>query len=143
MPQTLNQFILYLKRTKKLSENTLQSYQHDIKLFADFLENTQYKDVKNATKSAVEEYITYLGTIGRVTSTIARSIVSLKSFYQYLLLCGIVKHDPTTEVHPPKVEKKLPQILSFKEVELLLEQPTANNLKGYRDKAMLELLYAV
>ncbi|MBR5156716.1 MAG: site-specific tyrosine recombinase XerD [Clostridia bacterium] len=142
MPQTLNQFILYLKRTKKLSENTLQSYQHDIKLFADFLENTQYKDVKNATKSAVEEYITYLGTIGRVTSTIARSIVSLKSFYQYLLLCGIVKHDPTTEVHPPKVEKKLPQILSFKEVELLLEQPETDDLKGYRDKAMLELLYA-
>ncbi len=141
MPQTLNQFILYLERTKKLSKNTLQSYQHDIKQFAVFLENTQ-NDIKTATKSAIEEYIAYLEKLGRVAATISRNIVSLKSFYQYLLLCGIVKKDPTVEIQPPKVEKKLPQILSFKEVELLLEQPATGDLKGYRDKAMLELLYA-
>lgn len=142
MPQILNQFILYLERTKKLSKNTLQSYHHDIKHFSDFLENTQYKNIENATKAAVEEYITYLENLGRVAATISRSIVSLKSFYQYLLLCGVVKNDPTVEIHSPKVEKKLPQVLSFEEVELLLEQPSGNDLKGYRDKAMLELLYA-
>ena len=142
MPQILNQFILYLERTKKLSKNTLQSYRHDIKQFFDFIENTQYQNIENATKEAVEEYITYLEKLGRVAATISRSIVSLKSFYQYLLLCGVVKNDPTVAIQPPKVEKKLPQILSFKEIELLLEQPDSNDLKGYRDKAMLELLYA-
>lgn len=141
MPQSLNQFILYLERTKKLSKNTLQSYHHDIKQFLVFLENSQ-NNIKTATKSTVADYITYLENLGRSAATISRNIVSLKSFYQYLLLCGIVKNDPAAEIQPPKVEKKLPQILSFKEVELLLEQPTANDLKGYRDKAMLELLYA-
>lgn len=142
MSETVNQFILYLERNKKLSKNTLQSYRHDTKQFTEFLENSQYKNAKNATKAAVEEYITYLERLGRVAATISRNIVSLKCFYQYLLRCGIVKIDPTAEIHPPKVEKKLPQILSFQEVELLLEQPKKSDLKGYRDKAMLELLYA-
>ncbi len=142
MLQTINQFILFLERTKKLSKNTLLSYRHDTKQFVEFLENSRHKNINNVTKETIEEYIAYLEKLGRVAATISRNIVSLKCFYQYLLRCGIVKSDPTAEIHPPKVEKKLPQILNFNEVELLLEQPKKGDLKGYRDKAMLELLYA-
>ena len=71
-----------------------------------------------------------------------RSIASIKSFYSCLVTLGIMDHNPAKGVVPAKVERKLPQILTGKEVELLLEQPECTDLKGYRDRAMLELLYA-
>jgi integrase/recombinase XerD len=87
-------------------------------------------------------YLLHLQKKGRATSTISRNLASIRSFYQYISKSKIIDHDPTTELESPKVEKKLPQILSTQEVELLLEQPKCVDLKGYRDKAMLELLYA-
>ena len=79
---------------------------------------------------------------GRATSTISRNLASIRAFYQYLASERIIDRDPTLDLESPKVEKKLPVILSSKEVELLLEQPDINNAKGIRDKSMLELLYA-
>lgn len=142
MTELVNQFVRYLEREKNLSKNTLQSYRRDIEQFTEFLENNQYKSAEKATKSIIVAYILHLEKMGRATSTISRNIVSLKSFYQYLLKSRVIKDDPLTDIRPPKVEKKIPGILSTEDVELLLEQPKTVDLKGYRDKAMLELLYA-
>jgi integrase/recombinase XerD len=87
-------------------------------------------------------YLLQLQKKGRATSTISRNLASIRSFYQYLYKKKVIDIDPTTELESPKVEKKLPQILSTQEVELLLDQPKCLDLKGIRDKAMLELLYA-
>lgn len=142
MSELVNQFIRYLEKDKKLSKNTLQSYRHDTEQFTTFLEENRFKSVESATKAIVVSYIVHLEKLGRATSTISRNIVSLKGFYHYLIKCGIAQNDPTADIHPPKVEKKLPQVLTSEEVELLLDQPKKVDLKGYRDKAMLELLYA-
>ena len=140
--ELVNQFVRYLERDKKLSKNTLQSYRHDTEQFTEFLENNQYKSAEKATKAIIVAYIIHLEKLGRATSTISRNIVSLKAFYQYLLKSRIINDDPLADIRPPKVAKKMPSILSAEEVELLLEQPKMIDLKGYRDKAMLELLYA-
>lgn len=142
MSELVNQFIRYLEKEKRLSKNTLQSYRHDTEQFVDFLEDNQYKSAENATKAIVVSYIVHLEKLGRAASTISRNIVSLKGFYHFLLKTKIMQSDPTEDIHPPKLEKKLPQVLTSQEVELLLDQPKQVDLKGYRDKAMLELLYA-
>ena len=99
-------------------------------------------NIANTNKTTVIAYLLHLQKKGRATSTISRNLASIRSFYQYLTKSGVINSDPTEDLESPKVEKKLPQILSTKEVELLLEQPKCDDLKGYRDKAMLELLYA-
>jgi len=84
----------------------------------------------------------YLQKEGKATSTISRNLASIRSFYQYMVRTNVVEEDPTEGLESPKMEKKLPKILSVNEVNLLLEQPKCVDLKGYRDKAMLEILYA-
>ena len=87
-------------------------------------------------------YITWLRHNGKSPATVSRCIASLKSFYSLLLSKGAVTHNPAAGLVPEKAVQKLPQILTSKEVELLLEQPECTDMKGYRDRAMLELLYA-
>ena len=142
MSELVERFITYLEKDKKLTKSTLQSYRHDTMQFIDFLESNRLKSVDKVNKALVVSYIVHLQKLGRATSTISRNIVSLKGFYLYLMKIGVVSEDPMLEIHPPKVEKKLPQVLTTKEIELLLDQPKCVDLKGYRDKAMLELLYA-
>ncbi len=142
MSEVIELFVRYLEKEKKLSKNTLQSYRHDMEQFAEYLEMHRYKDAEHATKAVIVSYVVYLEKEGRATSTISRNIVSLKAFYHFLLRNRLIETDPTAEIHPPKVKKKLPLVLSSDEVEKLLEQPQKVDLKGYRDKAMLELLYA-
>lgn len=142
MSELVERFITYLEKDKKLTKSTLQSYRHDTMQFIDFLESNRLKSVDKVSKALVVSYIVHLQKLGRATSTISRNIVSLKGFYLYLMKIGVVSEDPMLEIHPPKVEKKLPQVLTTKEIELLLDQPKCVDLKGYRDKAMLELLYA-
>jgi len=90
----------------------------------------------------VEEYAHFLSRKGKSPATVTRSVASIKSFYNCLLAKGLVERNPAKGVAPAKVERKLPQVLTGKEVELFLEQPQCTDLKGYRDRAMLELLYA-
>ena len=90
----------------------------------------------------MQNYIEYLEELGKKPSTISRCIASIRSFYQYVLKKGKVKKDPTKNIQSPKVEKRTPCVLTSKEVELLLEQPKNIDLKGIRDKAMLEFAYA-
>ncbi|HHW49300.1 MAG TPA: site-specific tyrosine recombinase XerD [Clostridiaceae bacterium] len=142
MEALVQKFINFLERDKRLSLNTLQSYRRDIEQYLTYLREINLNNISNTNKATIIAYLLHLQKKGRATSTISRNLASLRSFYQYISKNKIIEHDPTQELESPKVEKKLPQILSTQEVELLLEQPKCVDLKGYRDKAMLELLYA-
>lgn len=141
MEKQINNFLAFIKDDKKLSENTLESYRRDITQYEEYLEANKMNYAK-ITEEEMKNYLLHLEDIGKKTSTISRNLASIRSFYQFLLRNRKVKKDPTQRVQAPKVEKKAPSILSSKEVELLLEQPKNIDLKGSRDKAMLEFAYA-
>ena len=141
MEKKIKLFLEFLQKDKKLSNNTLQSYKRDITQYESYIneENLQYLKV---TKDDIKKYLENLKNIGKKTSTISINLASIRSFYQYLVRTKKIKEDPTEGIQSPKVEKRVPSVLSSKEVELLLEQPKAVDLKGIRDKAMLEFAYA-
>ena len=141
MEKQLKLFFEFLENDKKLSNNTLQSYKRDLKQFRRYIEGCEVPYNK-VDEEVMQNYIEYLEELGKKPSTISRCIASIRSFYQYVLKKGKVKKDPTRTIQSPKVEKKAPCVLTSKEVELLLEQPKDIDLKGIRDKAMLEFAYA-
>lgn len=142
MESVLEEFMRYLESDRRLSLNTLQSYKRDIEQYITYLRGINTHSFEVTSKSSISAYIGSLENKGRATSTISRNLASLRSFYQFLSRNNMIKQDPTIDLESPKVEKKLPSVLSTQEVELLLEQPQCTDLKGFRDKAMLELLYA-
>lgn len=141
MERQLKFFFDFLENDKKLSENTLQSYKRDLKQFRRYLESygLHYNRVK---EEDIQNYIKELQEEGKKASSISRCIASIRSFYQFVLRNKKVKMDPTADIKSPKIEKRVPCVLSSKEVELLLKQPNNEDLKGIRDKAMLEFAYA-
>ena len=141
MEKQLKLFFEFLENDKKLSDNTLQSYKRDIKQFKEYLEEKD-KAYNKIGEDDIKEYITHLQEVGKKASTISRCIASIRSFYQYELKNKKVKKDPTDNIQSPKIEKRVPSVLTSKEVALLLEQPKDVDLKGIRDKAMLEFAYA-
>lgn len=141
MEKQIKLFLEFLENDKKLSNNTLQSYRRDIVQFQEYLDNERILYTKLGVQE-IKDYIEYLKKIGKKTSTISRNLASIRSFYQYQLRVKKVKKDPTDGMQSPKIEKKVPSILSSAEVELLLEQPKDVDLKGIRDKAILEFAYA-
>ena len=134
-------FLDFLQKDKKLSDNTLQSYNRDIKLYYNYLDAHNLDAVK-ADETELSTYLDSLKENGKAVSTVSRNLASLRSFYQYLHRTKVISDDPTLNLESPKIERKLPKVLSSEQVELLLEQPKCVDLKGYRDKAMLELVYA-
>lgn len=132
----------YLLNIKCASANTVASYMRDLRQFSTYLAQTEALRLELCSNDCVCRYVEHLNAQGRSSATIARAVASLRSFYAYCLSEGLVAVDPVREVPHQKAEKKLPQILTGREVELLLEQPKCTDLKGYRDKAMLEMLYA-
>lgn len=141
MEKHIRLFLEFLQDDKKLSDNTLQSYRRDIEQYRDYIQNNKINYLK-VDGEDLQEYLKNLQEMGKKTSTISRNLASIRSFYQFLLRIKKVKHDPTDGIQSPRVEKKAPSVLTSKEVELLLEQPKDVDLKGTRDKAMLEFAYA-
>ena len=141
MEKQVNLFLEFLKNDKKSSNNTIQSYRRDIEQFETYVSEKKLNYIK-INKKDIEQYMKHLEEVGKKPSTISRSLASIRSFYQYLVRNKKVKKDPTEELQAPKVEKKVPCVLTATEVELLLEQPKNIDLKGTRDKAMLEFAYA-
>ena len=132
----------YLTKVKRSSANTIASYMRDIRQFSEWLsrEKVQILDVVQLN---ISDYLTYLQEQGKSGATASRSLASLKNFYAYVVTAGFLEESPvTSEIHVERGEKKLPKILTGKEVELLLAQPSCTDAKGFRDKAMLELMYA-
>ena len=128
----------YLTKVKKASSNTISSYIRDIRQFTEWLD----VDVLDATQLNISSYLRFMEEDGRSAATISRTLASLKNFYSYLVSSGFCEKTPVTEVKVARGEKKLPQILTGREIELLLAQPVCVDAKGYRDKAMLEVMYA-
>ena len=135
-------FESYLKDEKKASANTLSSYLRDIRQFGEYLDLHADCGIADAGESEVSEYVNWLKTNGKSVATVSRCIASLKNLYAFLCLRQITESNPASKLVSDKNTQKLPQILTSKEVELLLEQPQCVDAKGYRDRAMLELLYA-
>lgn len=141
MEALMKNFIHYLDKEKRLTKNTVASYEHDMQLFTDFIkqQSVSFKEVK---PQMIQEFLNTLKEKGRANTTISRCLATLKNFYSYLMCVSSIKTNPAEGVKAPKIEKKLPHILTPEEIDQLLEQPKAIDLKGFRDKAMLELLYA-
>ncbi len=138
----VEQYEKYLREEKHSSDNTLASYLRDIRQFENWLPVTGVTDLSKVTKPVVEQYLRHLEGRGKSPATINRSGASLKSFYGFLMASGAMKNNPVKTVATTKVEKKYPEILTNREVELFLDQPKCVDEKGFRDHAMLELLYA-
>ncbi|MBO5917855.1 MAG: site-specific tyrosine recombinase XerD [Oscillospiraceae bacterium] len=131
----------YLKTEKKASANTVSSYMRDVQQFAGAMERKEIP-LTEVLPGDVERYAQFLTRAGKSAATVTRAMASIKSFYACLQKTGYAGSNPAHGVTTAKVERKLPEILTGKEVELFLEQPSCTDLKGYRDRAMLELLYA-
>lgn len=138
----LEKYEQYLTDVKKASANTLASYMRDVRQLSDYVAAHDLPGLDSLDDEELAAYIAWLRHNGKSPATVSRCIASLKSFYSLLLSQGVVDHNPAAGLVPEKSVQKLPQILTSKEVELLLEQPECTDMKGYRDRAMLELLYA-
>ncbi|MEG0072972.1 MAG: tyrosine recombinase [Clostridia bacterium] len=140
MKLIVQDFIDYLKN-RQVSQNTILSYERDINQLVKFLDNNN-KELFDATEDDITKYAEYMQSQNKSNATISRGIASIKAFYRYLCKHKLADCNIAEKVEVPKVEKKEPGILTIKEVENLLEQPDTTDLKGQRDRAMLEVLYA-
>ncbi len=142
MEQAIDQFVAYLHNIKETSTNTELSYRRDLKKVIVFLRARNLTEWVDVSEEALKDYITSMGEQHFAAATISRNIASIKALFHFMAQEGIVKKDITDGLKAPKIEKKIPEILTMDEVIRLLEQPSGNSHKEIRDKAMLELLYA-
>ncbi|MDD6024420.1 MAG: site-specific tyrosine recombinase XerD [Oscillospiraceae bacterium] len=131
----------YLANEKHASANTISSYMRDLRQFASYAADRQLH-AGNVTQTQISTYLDFLAGLGKSPATVSRSLASMKGYFGFLVNQGIISENPAANISSIKSEKKLPQVLTGKEVERLLAQPKCTDMKGYRDKAMLELLYA-
>lgn len=142
MVNVVEEYADFLIQVKHASQNTISSYMRDVHQFVHYLDSVVHRNVLDVDRQVVSAYVRWLKEEGRSSATVCRTVASLKSFYQFAISQDLLDTNPVYNIQVEKSEKKLPQILTGKEVELLLDQPKCTDMKGYRDKAMLELLYA-
>jgi integrase/recombinase XerD len=142
MESLIQEFIEYLGHEKGLATNTLESYGRDLRQYCGFLSEDTSQTPETASQATIVAYLMMLRKQGKATATIARRLAALKAFYQFMLKENYVTKDPTDDLSSPKLERKLPRVLTVDEVEKLLNQPDTSTPAGIRDKAMLEVLYA-
>lgn len=138
----IQEFIQYMHSTKGTSKNTEVSYERDLRKMEQFLGEQGVTTVIDVTSTNLNSYLLYLEREHFAASTISRSIASIRAFFQYFCQQDKINENPAEVLKAPKIEKKVPGILTVEEVDLLLCQPKKETAKGIRDKAMLELLYA-
>jgi integrase/recombinase XerD len=142
MESSLRDFLMYMKDVKNASQNTLLSYKNDIAKLFRHLNKQNITDVEKINETSLNSYVLSMERNGMSPATVSRNIASIKAFTFYLIKKGRLHQDPTERMKSPKVEKKPPNTLTLEEVNRLLEMPNTDTIKGIRDKAMLELLYA-
>ncbi|KOY12834.1 tyrosine recombinase [Paenibacillus xylanivorans] len=143
MKQTIHAYALYLEEDKGMSSSTLESYLRDVDKFIEFADKEYgIREAEQVRRTHVILFIGQLKQAGRANATIARSVVSLRSYFHFLMRRGEILQDPTFDVEAPKADKTPPQVLTIQEIELLLASPDTRSPQGVRDRAMLELLYA-
>jgi len=132
----------YLAEEKHSSQNTISSYLRDVNQFADYLTEHQDCEIRAAQSEMVRDYMSWMQSRGKSAASVTRFLASIKSFYNFLQSSGDIAANPAKGISADRAERKYPEILTAKEVELFLEQPQCVDAKGFRDHAMLELLYA-
>ena len=142
MEKEINAFITYLHNVKNTSNNTELSYKRDLEKVKQFMASRGIVEAKDVSAKDLSDYVKYLEDNQFAAATVSRNIASLKAFYHFMVEEGLVAEDISEKLKAPKIEKKLPSIMSPDEVVRLLEQPSGDSPKEIRDKAMLELLYA-
>ena len=141
MESYVEQYILYLQMVKKTSGNTVAAYRRDLNKLMQFLKERLIGDFGKVTFTDLNSYILSLEKEGSASSTVSRNVSAIKSFFTYLFRLKIMEDDPSVNLKAPKIIKKVPEILTVEEMDKLLSLPD-DSVKGIRDKAMLELLYA-
>lgn len=142
MRSRIRQFSDYLKNEKHTAKNTQLSYERDLRQMADYFEDHGVDEVQKIEYQDLDAYLAYLQDQGKRPSTLSRAVASMKAFFGYLFDQGVLDQNPAEHLKAPRVEKKLPSVLSVEDVDRLLAQPSGKSDKEIRDKAMLELLYA-
>ncbi|HZW37919.1 MAG TPA: site-specific tyrosine recombinase XerD [Ignavibacteriaceae bacterium] len=142
MKDFISEYLSSLKFEKNLSENTISSYNNDLKTFTDFLENKKIQDFNDVKFDDVNSFFSELNKIGLSSLSAARYFSSLKGFFLYLAKNKYIEENPLTKMDAPKISRNLPTVLSVNEVLKILEAPDCNDVLGLRDKVVLEVLYA-
>jgi integrase/recombinase XerD len=142
MDQLLDQFLHYLVVEKGLSQNTIEAYSHGLVRFLDHLRGRKVLDIREVGKVDVQGFLVALKKKSLSAKSIVRDLAAIRSFFRFLIQEGFLESNPVENLESPKVAKTLPEILSLKEIERILEQPNVQTPLGVRDRAMLEMLYA-
>ncbi|MDI9418583.1 MAG: tyrosine recombinase XerC [Firmicutes bacterium] len=142
MKQLLDRYFQYLRVQRNLSDNTLMAYQRDLTAFSDFVSQYWQKCLTEVDRHLIRDYLAVLHRKGLKSTSVARNLAALRSFYGFLKRFGYIKADPTQSIRIPKQGKRLPQILTVDETDLLLSSIDPSTPLGMRDRAIFELLYA-
>ena len=142
MEQLLDQFVHYLIVEKGLSKNTIDAYSHGLTRFLSHLREQGVQEIQGASKFHIRGFLLTLRRKNLNTKSIVRDLVAIRTFFRFLIQEGILESNPVEELESPKVARTLPEILTLKEIEQILEQPNLQTPLGIRDRAMLETLYA-
>ncbi|MFW8051804.1 site-specific tyrosine recombinase XerD [Vagococcus fluvialis] len=142
METHLEEYLHYLKIERGLSDNTIQSYQRDLKQYLLFLAEEKKEDWEDIDRYLVLDFLEQLRNEGKSSATIIRMVSALRKFHQFLRQERYTDNDPMQHVDTPKKQQKLPKTLSIKEVEKIIEAPDTSDILGIRDRAILELMYA-
>ena len=137
----IDKYTDFMTNVKHKSISTVESYKRDVNRYMEYLNNSGINNINTVTSNNITSYLSFLEERGKAASTVSRALAALKSFYIFMIQNGSVDNNPTLTLESPHVERKLPTVLSGKEIDALLDAPDSSD-KGCRDKAMLELLYA-
>ena len=140
MDEEIQRFVGYLENVKKVSRNTVMSYHGDLGKMTAYMKNQGVCSVDEISATLLNSFVLNMECTGKSAATISRYIASIKAFFEYLMREHVLEEDPSFFLKAPKVEKKVPGILTVQEMEDILDQPVTDNPTGLRDKAMLELL---
>lgn len=138
----IGEFVVYLRTVKKTSHNTVVSYERDLRKMERYLAEQKVTELSMVSETFLNSYMLYLEREKLSPATVSRNVAAIRAFYHYLMRERRISEDPSEKLRPPRVERRVPEILSVDEVDLLMRQPDTETVKGLRDKAMLEILYA-
>ncbi|NWK83510.1 site-specific tyrosine recombinase XerD [Staphylococcus sp. GSSP0090] len=142
MDTIIEEYLKFIQLEKGLSSNTIGAYRRDLKKYNEFLELQKVSHIDFIDRASIQQCLGYLHDNGASAKSLARFISTIRSFHQFALREKYAAKDPTVLIETPKYDRKLPDVLEINEVLALLETPNLSKINGYRDRTMLELLYA-
>lgn len=142
MENFVEQYILYLRTDKKTADNTVKAYRRDLEKLCGYFAKNKLYDLTKITFTDLNSYILSLERTGSSAATVSRTVSALKSFFAWLFGIRAVSVNPSVKLKAPKMVRTAPEIVTVEEMDRLLSTPDKNTVKGIRDRAMLELMYA-